>query len=149
MEFEISEGRLAIWKNGLQIVRRNPLFGISYRNILSYQRAEMPDSYMVLHNEPLSTCHNALVDVAVSQGGLGFAILLITIVLACVRSIKGWKLMDRAAKDDTMLFGLCACVTLGGAMFLSDVFYINSPTTVVFWYFFGQWMAGVTAKRAG
>ena len=107
----------------------------------------MPDSYMVNHNEPLSTCHNALVDVAVSQGGLGLVILFTTVVLACVRSLKSWKHLSRTEKDTAMTYGLTAVTILGGAMFLSDVFYLNSPTTVVFWYLFGQWMAVIGQHR--
>ena len=150
VEYEIKEGRLAIWDNGVDILKRNPVFGISYRNILSYQRAEMPDSYMVNHNEPLSTCHNALVDVAVSQGGLGLVILFVTVAWAGIWSLKRWKYLDRTQKDTAMTYGLTAVTILGGAMFLSDVFYLNSPTTVAFWYLFGQWMAviGVDKQKA-
>lgn len=147
-EFTLSDGRVAIWENGFDIMKKNPVFGVSFRNMLPYMQDKMPDCYMATHDEPLAACHNMVADIAASQGVTGVIILAATVALAAVKSVKGWKYLSRREKDEAMLFGLAAATTVGGAMFISDVFYINSPTTVVFWFCFGQWMARVSIRRA-
>lgn len=140
-EDDVSNGRFLMWEDGAEVLAKRPVFGVGYRNILPWMRANMPDSYMVNHNEPLNTFHNMFVDVAVSQGGVGLIILFAAIVLIIIRITKNAKHYTDEQRDEAMMFGLSAFAIAAGAMFLSDVIYINSPTTVLFWYFLGRVIA--------
>ncbi|MBQ7248287.1 MAG: O-antigen ligase family protein [Lachnospiraceae bacterium] len=148
LELELTAGRVAIWKNGFDLMKREPLFGVSFRNMLPYMQDQMPDCYMATHDEPLAACHNMVVDIAASQGITGLIILTFAVVLIASRSLRGWKSLTRERRDLAMTYGLPAVTILGGAMFLSDVFYINSPTTVTFWFCLGKWMAEITDQKA-
>lgn len=135
---DISNGRFAIWKDGWDVFRVNPVFGISYRNIAPYMKEYFPDSYMVTKENALNTFHNMWVDVAVSQGSVGFLLLMGAVFCLgkkTIRMLPGWK----EPEFFQHFFPFLVVIVIGiGAFFVSDVFYVNTPTAVIFWFCLGR-----------
>ena len=135
-------GRLEVWGDGLTVFRQSPVWGVTYRGIYPYMKANLPDSYMVTHVAPIKTFHNAVVDVGVSQGVIGLGILLVSLAAAVRTGLQKRKTLQTTEQKDTFaLLGCALFVILCGAMFVSDIFYINTPTAAVFWYLLGHALA--------
>lgn len=138
LEEDITNGRLATWKDGLEVWKANPIFGISYRNIAPYMQENFPDASMVNREYHLNTFHNMLIDVAVSQGSVGLILVLAAVCFLFRRFIS----MFSQWKDEDFLLRIIPAlivITIGiGSMFVSDIFYINTPTSVAFWFFLGR-----------
>ena len=130
--------RFGIWQDGLALWKQSPLFGVSYRNIQSFATANGIGRYV---KRAINTMHNMVVDVAVSQGILGLVLLVVTAVMLVLKMLRGWLAFDCAERSEAMLFLLPVMTVLGGALTLSDIFYLNTPTTVVFWYMLGQYIS--------
>lgn len=140
-----TNGRIAIWQDGFAIWRAHPVLGISYRNVVPYMEEHMPDAYMVTRENTLNTFHNVLVDVTVSQGTLGLALFLAAAALAVGRLAR--KVQRARGENELDAFwrlfpGLVVITVAVGAMFVSDILYVNTPTAVAFWFFLGRLMAG-------
>ncbi|WP_434309610.1 O-antigen ligase family protein [Hominifimenecus sp. rT4P-3] len=135
---DFSNGRFAIWKDGWHVFQKNPIFGISYRNIAPYMEENFPDAYMVTKENSLNTFHNMWVDVAVSQGAVGFLLLLGAVICLgkrCIAMLRDW----RESEFFTRAFPYLMVGTIGiGALFVSDIFYVNTPTAVIFWFCLGR-----------
>ncbi len=142
---DFSNGRFAIWQDGLAIWREHPVLGISYRNVVPYMEENMPDAYMVTRENILNTFHNVLVDVTVSQGTLGLVLFLAAAALAVrclVRQVRGGRDGEEPDAFRRLFPGLVVITVAVGAMFVSDILYVNTPTAVAFWFFLGRLMAG-------
>ena len=63
---DVSNGRLSIWRSGLEVFKLSPLVGVSHRHILDFATENLPDSFIV--QEGFSTMHNVFVDVLELQG---------------------------------------------------------------------------------
>jgi hypothetical protein len=148
----LTNGRIDIWKEGVLIWRDNPIFGISYRNIPAYTRTNYPDGYMTTRENELNTFHNMFVDILVSQGLAG---CLTALAMACVVAARTFTLLrdgeaggsrSRTGKRKSgtgdgisnRLYSVVPAVlviTIGlSALALTEIFYINTPTAVLFWY---------------
>jgi len=141
---DITNGRLSIWKDGINLWKTSPVHGVSYRNIAAYVQANLPDSYMANRAVPLNTFHNVLMDVLVSQGLLGIVLFLGLAVLMIRKAILVIWNRGKEFGPEELAPAVTLLVISGGAMFLSDILYINSPTAVLFW-----WCLGGTLVRKG
>ena len=130
--------RFGIWKDGLELWKLSPVFGVSYRNIQAFAKANDTGRYV---NRAINTMHNMVIDVAVSQGILGLVLLAVTAAVLVVSMIRGWLRFTPQEREEAMLFLLPVLTVLGGSLTLSDIFYLNTPTTVVFWTMLGHYMA--------
>ena len=136
---DISNGRFEVWENGIELWQTSPLVGISYRNISAYAAANLPDCYILGKEVALNTFHNMFVDVLVSQGAVGICILA-GILMAMLRlSIHGCRNLTGAKRREVVQIGASLLPILIGALFLSDILYINSPSSVLFWILLGNW----------
>ena len=79
---DASNGRLDIWKSGLEIVETSPVVGVSFRNMTAYAQENMPHTYLVDNpeNAKYDSLHNSVLDVLVSQGILGILICLALVI---------------------------------------------------------------------
>ncbi len=134
---DITNGRLSIWTDGIEIWKDNPVFGISYRNVSAYLEENYSDSYMNQKEVSLNTFHNLFMDVLVSQGIMGILLLCAMIMVLFWRQRKILFSLSREEKRQWIFFAVAAITIALGAMFVSDIFYINSPTSVLFWCILG------------
>lgn len=126
--------RLDIWKSSLEIWSTKPVVGVTYPNITTYAEEELPETYIVNNDQrKFASAHNMVLDVLVSQGVIGITLLMVILASTVVYVIKRFKWIK---KEDywiaTVLFAMIA-MNIFGSMFLSSIFYINSPESYSFW----------------
>ena len=133
---DLTNGRIEIWKEGLLIWKDNPVFGISYRNIAVYVREKLPDGYMTTRENELNTFHNMFVDILVGQGLPGELIALAMAVVIMSRAAAFFR-NDGGEAGSARLWSCVPAVlvlTIGlSSLALTEIFYINTPTAVLFW----------------
>lgn len=81
--------------------------------------------------------HNFLVDILVSQGAIGIAIVLVLIAVVVVQL---WKYAFFAEGKDYIdfVYGLaCIAAIFVSMMFYSETFYMNTGGAFLFWYLLG------------
>lgn len=142
LEDDISNGRFSVWKDGIELWETSPVVGISYRNISAYAQKNLPDCYILNKEVALNTFHNLFVDVLVSQGLAGILILLGVLVAILRSSIRGCRRLKAGklqTRDQAALLGAALLPIIIGALFLSDILYMNSPSSVLFWILLGSW----------
>lgn len=142
LEADYSNGRLEIWKNGLQIVESSPLIGVGYRNMTEYAKENLPEGYLV--NNPsgakYDSMHNLELDVLVSQGIVGGIIFLLFVGNICVIFFKNIrKVPKKNIPELACTFGIAGALGAAGT-FLSFIFYVNAPQSFCFWLFLGYAM---------
>ncbi len=144
---DISNRRFQIWKSGIEIVKTSPVFGVSFRHYVRYAQEHLPDTYIVNNDQTqFGSMHNALIDVLVSQGVLG-AGLLICLIVSVAAAVIPYLLRATSRNDYYCVFLLAVLLPiLCTAMFYSEIFYINSPGSFLFWMFLGRLMHCVTQQ---
>lgn len=139
---DASNGRLDIWESGFEIAKTSPVYGVSFRSMTAYAEENLPKTYLVNNGEGVKydSLHNAGMDILVSQGAIGIAIVLL-LLFNTVRLMK--RRLRIVEKQDRN--AVLACFTIlaamgAGSMFLSIVFYLNAPQTYIFWLCFGYFV---------
>ncbi|MGN0571507.1 MAG: O-antigen ligase family protein [Candidatus Fimenecus sp.] len=146
---DVSNRRFAIWQSGLEIFKTRPLFGITFRNYIPYAEQNLPETYIVNNDSgKFASMHNSFVDVLVSQGVLGFILLLcfiasvITVIFRFFFKAKG-----EDYKYNTFLL-LCFLPVFVSMMFYSETFYMNTGGAFLFWSFLGYFMHSLNQAHA-
>lgn len=153
---DASNGRLDIWKSGVEIVETSPVVGVSFRNMTAYAQQNMPHTYLVDNpeNAKYDSLHNSVLDVLVSQGILGILISL-ALVFNTGKLLREYlnqrKTVGHKVKAEQSFTTACLALTLAmgvGSLFLSMVFYLNAPQTYIFWLCFGYLMGTMQEGEA-
>lgn len=145
---DISNRRFDIWKAGLQILKKNPIFGIGHANVVNYVKENIPDSYLINNDYMVfSSMHNGYLDVLLSQGIVGFGIYIAMALKALIILIKNWKEIELrmggiAEVQFTLLF-----VLMGTCLVISEVLFVTSPMSTMFWISLGALMSATNSKK--
>lgn len=133
-----SNGRIDIWSSGLEIAKTTPIYGTSFRNMVSYSKENLPETYIV--NNKLvdyDSLHNMFLDVLVSQGAIGIILTLLLIGNTIGTLWKG-RLYLKKNDHDIMILGFTILVSMTAAsQFYSYLFYLHAPQTFFFWLCMG------------
>ncbi|MCE5235909.1 MAG: O-antigen ligase family protein [Clostridiaceae bacterium] len=139
---DMSNGRLALWKSGVELFQKAPLFGVGFRNLQAAAKALVPDTYLVRNPKGYmyDAYHNMLVDVLASQGILGLIAFFALAVCALKHVFRLLaSVLRRGAR--TALFAAALVSALAAvvaeSLFISDLFYVNTPTSFMFWFLLG------------
>lgn len=127
---DISNNRIAIWGNAIEMFKQHPITGISYRNIREYAEVNIPDTYV-----GFESMHNAFFDVLVSQGVIGMLILISFIVWVVYILVKKYKSLTDY-KEFAFLLAIIAAIFVSMLTY-SEVFYMNTGGAFLFWYVLG------------
>ncbi len=146
---DVSNRRFDIWQSGLEIFKTSPLFGITFRNYVPYAEKNLPDTYIVNNDfGKFPSMHNSFVDVLVSQGVLGFFLLLCFIASVLVVFFRYFfKSRGVEYRYNTYLL-LCFLPILVSMMFYSETFYMNTGGAFLFWSFLGFLMHSLNRTHA-
>ena len=131
----VSNNRFDIWKDYIDstLDKDKFLFGLSPRNATIYIQENIPDSYV---GKTGYETHCAYVSLFSGVGIVGTIIMGIFIFL----SIRNVCLHVFIYKDYNVWFILCLSV-VGGlsvySFFLTDLFFVNNLTTIIFWPLLG------------
>jgi len=127
---DISNNRIAIWGNAIEMFKQHPITGISYRNIREYAEVNIPDTYV-----GFESMHNAFFDVLVSQGIMGMIILVLFIAWVFYNLFKKYKSLTDY-KEFAFLMAIIAAIFVSMLTY-SEVFYMNTGGAFLFWYVLG------------
>lgn len=146
---DVSNRRFAIWQSGLEIFKTRPLFGITFRNYIPYAEENLPETYIVNNDSgEFASMHNSFVDVLVSQGILGFLILLCFIASVLTVIFRYFfKAKGEEYRYNTFLL-LCFIPVFVSMMFYSETFYMNTGGAFLFWSFLGYLMHSLNQSHA-
>lgn len=135
---DYSNRRFDIWNSGVEIYRENKMFGVSFRNLLPYAEQEMPDTYIVNNDYgKFDSFHNVLVDILASQGLTGIVLVIVFVMAVLIFVFKKLFLSGQSHSLCIQVLVVSVLVIAFDTMFISAVFYVNSPETVIFWAFLG------------
>ncbi len=138
LESDISNRRFDLWESGVQLFKQKPVFGVSYYNLQSYALAEAPDIYMVNNDYcKFDNTHNMMFNILAAQGILGIAIFAAFMIYAVVYILR--RFFKEEGENYEYLSILLLSILSGfvESMFVSDVIYVNSPASVLFWLSLG------------
>ncbi len=132
---DISNGRFDIWESALEVFASSPLVGTSHRHIAEYAADHLPDTYIV--REGFTTMHNVFMDILAGQGILGFVTM--AAFIGCIARILVSGLIRQCGLryfQCLMLIGVLFSIAFS-SLFYSEILYINTVGSVVFWVVLG------------
>ncbi len=139
---DISNRRFDIWKSGLEIFSKSPVFGTSYRGMVSFAKTELPETYLVNNDVGVfNAMHNSLLDILVGQGAIGFLAFLIFAILVFINFFKGYAKIK--GKENYILFITITSVIITiavSSLFISEIMYHNAIGCIIFWAYLGYSM---------
>lgn len=142
-----SNRRFDIWKSGIEVFSTTPIVGTSYTNILPYTLEHCEGTYLINNSaeKRFSSIHNEFLNVLVGQGIIGFIILVGFVIYSIRYYVKFYfRMTEEEQHFGNMLIASIAGIS-AGAMFLTGMFYSNSPSAILFWIFLGDFL--VIARR--
>lgn len=150
LEEDISNRRFHLWKSGVEVWSKSPVFGVSHRNIVPFALENTPDTYLV-NNDMVGnfdTTHNAYIDVLVAQGIVGA--LPIAAFLVLIASLL-FKTMLFSADNRKCTLENCLMLALvltfaTSAFFILEVMYINTAGAILFWLSLGRLVKNLKEK---
>lgn len=143
---DISNKRFAIWQSGIEIFSTKPLTGIGFHHLKDYVDQELPDTYLAQDGVRFSHLHNEILNVLVSQGIIGLAIIVAFAVTSIVAIIKKYLTLDKNSffEYTTMITCLlCICI---GMMLQQGILYFYMPINLIFWMYLGYMRLDSRAK---
>ncbi len=142
IENDISNRRFDLWDSSIEVFLKKPLFGVGFNNLMQFTEENLPENYLVNNdNGKFNNYHNVLFNILAGQGIFGF---ITFVALAAYAGIKAVKILTKKIKGEerfTYIFMFPTILaTLCGSMFLSDLIYVNSPETIIFWCVLGLFL---------
>ena len=135
---DISNRRFDLWKSCTEIFLSKPVFGVSFYALKQYALAEMPETYLVNNDQSkFNNAHNFIFNILAGQGIFGISIFLSFAMFAVYYILKNLSKVDNKNYEYICILLTCIVAALTSGMFLSDVVYVNSPTSIMFWLFLG------------
>lgn len=147
LENDISNNRFSIWESGIEIFETKPLFGVSFFNLVEYCKKNLPETYIInVGSSYFNNMHNVFFNVLSGQGLAGTAVI---IAFAVYFLIFFFRRLPKVPNEDyvyiiTMFTVMSAVLT--SSMFISDIIYVNSPNSVLFWLCAGYIMHYMNTK---
>lgn len=133
---DVSNGRFKIWSSAIDVIEREPVFGIGYDRGVEYAKKYIPDTYIVNNpNGEYRVFHNIYLEIFADQGIIGFGIAMVGLIAWFVTVFRKFSII----MNDSLLQVYTACIIglLVSGVFLTELLYINIPTTCIFWIMFG------------
>lgn len=156
LEEDVSNDRFKIWTDYLSLYREIGLFGFSPGNYMSYIRENHPDMFIVQYvrdnypgkfiNGTIYHVHNGYLMVFVSTGFAGVLLMLAFIVLCLVRLVRYMKRQARISDAFIFVFAVAAAGAIS-AVFDKGVFFMNNPSSFLFWMALGFLMSQSKMKE--
>ena len=129
---DYSNGRFERWKAGLEVFKTTPIIGTSPRNAVAIAQERTPDTVMGQYG---FVAHNAYLEVLVNSGILGAIAMFSAIIYIAVLFFKA--ALKNGFNLEVYIAFLCFLTVAAGAFFVSDVFFIFSISTLLFFYLLG------------
>lgn len=137
---DISNRRFDLWKSAIEIFKKSPIYGVSFENVESYCYRNLPDTYLINNDyRVFDNFHNLIFNVLASQGIIGIVILgmiVIYLIINIIRYIIHKVKQMNFSKEDALII---SCIVVGfiSTLFIGDIVYYISPSTITFWFLIG------------
>lgn len=132
---DISNCRMKIWSAAIELFKSKPIFGTSPRNMRAYAKAEFPNNFIAIRSYAV---HNAYIDVLVSTGVVGAAVMLMFFIKYLMDICR--YIFGKTLKENYNLVVMCVSIVTTvacSAMFLSEIFFVNTIGVLSIWLFMG------------
>lgn len=152
IESDVSNRRFDLWKSGLEIYAKKPVFGVSMFNAVAFAQEQLPNTYLINNDAGIfDSLHNTFLNVLLSQGIVGFVIMMLFAVLAIIFILQRLIKMDSESEPIDcvkyiILLSILVTITVS-MMFVGDVFYLNSGASFLFWSILGMMLTYFNGKR--
>ncbi len=145
---DVSNRRFDIWKSAIDIFLANPAFGVGHNTVLAYVEAEQPDSYLINNDHMhFASMHNTFFDVLVAQGAAGFALYIAMAILFVVVILKNWKRIFEGTQGQSFLMFALVAAIVCASCFMSEIVYVCSPMSFMFWMALSVMMRASKPKK--
>lgn len=129
---DLSNGRFARWKAGIEVFKTTPIIGTSPRNAVPIAEERTPDTVMGKYGW---VTHCSYLEVLVNTGILGASVMFGCLIYIAVLFFK--TALDKGF-DTNVYIAVLGFVTIAlGVFFVSDVFFVFSINSLLFFYFLG------------
>lgn len=133
-----SNGRMQVWIDGLRVFAQYPILGVSPEN----RQAVIKEAGLELDDKLLYgyTLLNGYLEILVGAGIVGFA-LMVWFLIKCFATLLHY---DRYMKHNRLEISCILAIVVAMmvfALFISDLFFIKSIDTYLFWILLGYAMA--------
>ena len=147
---DISNRRIDIWKSAIEIFKEKPVFGVGHNTVLAYVEAEQEDSYLINNDHMhFSSMHNAFFDILVAQGAVGLLLYLALAVWCIIAVFKNWKQISMQLQGIAPAYLAVLAAMVCASCFMSEILYVCSPMSFMFWMALGALMQIVKKERRG
>ncbi len=128
-----SSGRIELWKQGLKLFMKHPIFGVGRENFVYYGNIDLPPNGLRFPD-----LHNGYLSIAVANGVIGFlcfATFGILVALRVTRKIFRKRFFDWS----NVPYKLFSFIVAYCAYALVEVTFLSQPYfgTIIFWYMLG------------
>ncbi len=148
IDSDISNRRFDLWKSSTEIFLKNPVFGVSFFNLKQYALAEMPDTYLVNNDHgAFNNMHNMIFNILSGQGAIGIIIFAAFALFAVVYIFKNIFKVNGDDYEYLTVMLICIIASVVSSMFVTDLVYTNSPTSLMFWLFLGYIFHYIKRKK--
>ena len=138
---DLSNRRLDIWKSAIEVFASSPVVGVGHNTLLPYVRAEQPDSYLINNDHmEFTSMHNTFLDVLVAQGALGFLLYVGLAAGIFLVLIRKQKVILRNTQGESMALTAIAISVVCASVLMSEIVYVASPMSFIFWMGLGCMM---------
>ncbi len=151
MSNDISNRRFDVWKSGIEIYlnsTKNMLIGTSFCGFTDYAMENLPNTYIINNDyADMITVDNELLNILVSNGGLGLICVLIFVIYVIIILFKCFKFTDL---KERIFFALMSAIIISLAaatMFASVMFFHFTPNAVIFWFVLGRFIAFLQVSK--
>lgn len=130
---DVSSGRIELWKQGLKIFMKHPVFGIGRENFVYYGNVDLPPNGLRFPD-----LHNGYLSIAVANGVVGFLCFAIFGILIAIR--LGRNIFQKSFLNwSNVPYKLFSFVVAYCAYALVEVTFLSQPYfgTLIFWYMLG------------
>ena len=138
IESDLSNRRFLIWKSSIEIFSTKPILGVSHTNLNNYAYKKLPKTYIINNTQhDFQTSHNMFLDVLTGQGVVGFTILITMIISSMLFIFKRINKLEGMEYFYITIMLTCIAICFTSCVFMTEIFYVNSPIAFMFWSMLG------------
>ncbi|EJE4065479.1 O-antigen ligase family protein, partial [Enterococcus faecalis] len=133
---DISNGRLALWKSGIELFKSSWLVGVSPRNMLPYASDMLPQTFIA---KTQKYTHNSYINLLASTGSLGVVTFLSFFVSRITEIVAfSFSKVNNFFQQGYATYVLSVLAVAVSGMFLNDIILVNTIGSLIFWLFLGR-----------
>ena len=129
---DYSNGRFDRWKGGIEVFKTTPIFGTSPRNAILIAKERTPDTVMGKYGW---VTHCSYLEVLVNTGILGAIAMFGALIYIAVLFVKA--ALKKGFDLKLYIVFLCFITIAVGVFFVSDVFFVFTINSLLFFYLLG------------